>query len=124
MSKQKEKKILYAEELKQINARKVQEYENPNIENWKKKQKQHLIELKSKIVKHFEWVASFGGLFDGSPHNPYKISCWGEETSNIPNAEELTKDILEKLLQPYGIKVKRVLIERGSSINALVAIEK
>ena len=124
MSKQKEEKILYAEKLKQINARKVQEYENPNIENWKKKQKQHLIDLKKEAIEHFEWLSSFGGLFNSPVLNPYEIDCWGEEIANIPNAEELTKDILEKLLQPYGIKVKRVLIGRGSEIKALVAIEK
>lgn len=116
--------ISFAEKIKSINAKKLEEIQNPNIAKWENAQRKCLKDLKTKIIEHFEWVASFGGLFPYSALNPYHIECWGEESDNIPNADELTKNILENLLSSDGITVNEVFITQSSRINAVVVIKE
>ncbi|MBQ2917313.1 MAG: hypothetical protein IJE59_03985 [Clostridia bacterium] len=97
----------FAERLKAINRQVIEREKNPNIEEWKKEQKEHIIYMKDEILDDFEWAASIGNLKE------QEFSFWGEESSNIPNAEAITRELAEEVLKPYGIKVEQVLLKHG-----------
>ncbi len=94
----------FAERMKKINNEVTYRNSNPNIKDWKEKQKEVILFEKDDILQHFEWVASFGGL-NNDFWNPHKFEFWSEEYDNIPDAKKLTKELVEEIFKPYGIKV-------------------
>lgn len=108
----------FAQRLKAINEDVVKRKLNPDIEEWKKRQKENIIDMKDEILEDFEWAASIGNLKE------QEFTFWGEESSNIPNAESITKELAEEVLKPYGIKVEQCLLKHGGSkINITCRIE-
>lgn len=64
------------------------------------------------MIEHFKWAASLGELEEGF-FSQKEFTCWSEESSNIPNAEALTRELAEEIFIPYGIKCEEVLLKRG-----------
>lgn len=105
----------FAERLKAINREVIRREENPDIEEWKRKQKQRIIDhIKDDVIEHFEWAASIGQLEEGF-WSKREFTYWSEDISNIPNAEALTREFAEEIFKPYGIICEQVLLKRGGS---------
>lgn len=102
----------FADRMKAKNNQVVEQRLNPDIEEWKERQKQIIIGMKDEVLEHFEWAASIGQLTEGF-WSIEEFTCWGEESSNIPNAEAITNELVKEVLKPYGIKVEQVLLKRG-----------
>lgn len=112
----------FAERMKQINDKVTYRKLNPNIEDWKQRQKQNIISEKDNVLNHFKWVSGFGGLND-SFWNPHRFEFWGEKSDNIPNAEELTKKLAEEIFMPYGIKVENLVLLTEYKIKISVTLK-
>ena len=113
--------MTFAEEMKQANQRAIWRKANPDIEAWKKRQKEYIIsQFLEDALKHFKWAADCGELAG----RPYKNRRGGDpHTQDIPDAEKLTKQMVEDVFKPYGITVVSVELDRGSMISIELKIE-
>ena len=115
----------FATRIKQINSKSVKRIQNPNIEEWKKRQKEIINDLiREEALKHFEWAARIGELHSDSWIGNPEFSCWGEDPKNIPHAEKLTRELAEEICKPYEITVTRVYLTMDDArINIELKIE-
>lgn len=104
-------KTNFASRMKSVNEEIAYRKLNPNIEEWKRQQKENVLELKDEAISHFNWVANIGQL-NNRTWNPQVFKCWSEDVSNVSNAEAITKEIVREVFEPYGIKVEEVLLTR------------
>lgn len=113
------KKITFADRLKGINRTAIYRKINPDIEQWKKHQRQYFTTLKESVLRHFEYYANRGEL----KFCEYKNSFWYEKTKYIPNAEMLTREILEEIFEPYGIAVDWVEVTQDGWMTVCLIIQ-
>lgn len=108
----------FAEKMKNI-ARAANECKAQSnvVEVWKEAQRDSLkFRFDKEVIPHFERLASSGDL------RPCTLRCWGKCTSNIPNAIELTRQILKDIAKPYGIELEYMVLINGGEVKATFVI--
>ena len=109
----------FKERLMNMNERAIEEREHPDIEVWRISQKSIIQFFTRFDIELLEWNAKHGTLFPDrervfGPH-------WCEDSSNIPNAEEETKKLVQELFDQYDLEVVSVTMnERYDRVTITV----
>lgn len=112
--------LSFAEQLKSINRTALERKANPDIDRWKKDQREQIVYMfKKDALSTFEHVANCGLLVG----YVYKEGRWGKQIENIPNAEVLTRQIVEEIFEPYGITVVLVEVKENGYITIHLTIQ-
>lgn len=118
--KEKTEQLSFAEQLKSINRTALERKANPDIDRWKKDQRERIVYMFQKdALSTFKCRANCGELVG----YVYKKRDWGEKIENIPNAEVLTRQIVEEIFEPYGITVVLVEVKENGCITIHLTIQ-
>ena len=102
----------FLEGLRKTNEQAVRKRLNPDIEEWKKGQKDTIkFRLKS-LPDELKWMARCGFLYATRSYG-----FWGLETYNVPNAVEETRKLIQEFCDPYNVEVVDLEIKREAYIN-------